>query len=363
MESGDGFRGFDPIEPHQLAVTPTGGGEPDVADVEIAAAIEGKRGTYRIAWRAMEIPGFEPVVMDDLRLVQLEGPLLTQRTHIRQMPGASPVFYKRMEHVAIGVGFILTVCTIDVTVPIDVMRALDQWRDRAVAAVGAAAAILDERLAQEQVAEDLLVFDEDSAEPIAVVDYVLRERRFPPTTGYLQQHSEELARLAHHDFAADDPVNAATRWYLRGAQLGPVADAVVYLWIALEALARPAFGTRLHGAERTRPDSKWVELAVEEAGLDPGDVEPSIGRLAGLRAEIVHGGVEQPALLREGYYALEQLVRLLLRTKLGVTYAWPINPGVTNLIEPFKAEADEAMAHPETVWWEIDGAEVEPPAA
>jgi hypothetical protein len=148
---------------------------------------------------------------------------------------------------------------------------------------------------------------------------------------------------------ARSPLRA--RWYLRAAQLGPIADAVVFFWIALEALAKPPYGTKLSGKEKKRSDVAWVEKAVSEAGLDPAQVSPTIGRLAGLRAEVVHGGVEQPELLHEGYYALEQLVRLLIRQRLGVApLGWPISPDRSNLRPPLRQLAERLHQASETRW-------------
>jgi hypothetical protein len=145
---------------------------------------------------------------------------------------------------------------------------------------------------------------------------------------------EDFARL---DTQTEGPLLAAGRWYLRAAQLGPTADAIVFLWIALEALSKPAWGTKLSKPDKRRTDVEWVEEAVRATGVDTSALEPDIGRLAGLRAEIVHGGVEAPALLRPGYYTLEAIVRLLLRARLGTGPAgWALQPGIPNLRSPLR---------------------------
>jgi len=132
---------------------------------------------------------------------------------------------------------------------------------------------------------------------------------------------------------------------------GPVADAVVFLWIALEALAKPPYGTKLNKKEKKRTDVGWVEMAVSGAGLNPDRVSPTIGRLAGLRAEVVHGGVEHPELLHEGYYALEQLVRLLIRHRLGISpLGWPLSPDHSNLRPPLRKIAELLHQRAETKW-------------
>jgi hypothetical protein len=109
-------------------------------------------------------------------------------------------------------------------------------------------------------------------------------------------------------------------------QSGPTPDAVVFLWIAMKALAPPT------GKGDTRTDVRRVEDALTEAGLALDQLQLSIGRLAGLRAEVVHKGIEQPELLYTVFYELEALARLLLRHRLGVAQgAWPLEPSESML--------------------------------
>jgi hypothetical protein len=91
----------------------------------------------------------------------------------------------------------------------------------------------------------------------------------------------------------------------------------------MEALAPPT------GKADTRPEVRRVEEALTEAGLalDQLELPVSIGRLAGLRADVVHKGMEQPELLHAGFYELEALTRLLLRHRLGIVQgACPLTP-------------------------------------
>jgi hypothetical protein len=100
----------------------------------------------------------------------------------------------------------------------------------------------------------------------------------------------------------------------------------VFLWIAMEALAPPT------GKGDNRPHVRRVEDALAEAGLALDQLQLSIGRLAGLRAEVVHKGIEQPELLYTGFYELEALARLLLRHRLGIAEgAWPLMPSESML--------------------------------
>ena len=84
---------------------------------------------------------------------------------------------------------------------------------------------------------------------------------------------------------------------------------------------------RRRGKGDNRPHVRRVEDALAEAGLALNQLPLSIGRLAGLRAEVVHKGIEQPELLYAGFYELEALARLLLRHRLDIAEgAWPLEP-------------------------------------
>jgi hypothetical protein len=301
----------------------------------------------------MAVPGL-PDELEVGRVVihQADGPLWTQRTHVVQKPGWRPTFVKHMDQnvLELAAGYRLTICTIEVTVPDDLVVAMREWRDEALAAVSFVVALLDERIAQELLAEDVLLFD-DAGEPKGVADQVVQVRRFVPSQRVVEEHRQVLDDLRLQAPAANSPMVAAGRWYLRAAQSGVTPDAVVFLWIALEALTKPTYGTKLTSADRKLSDVDWVERGLRQAGLDPAQVEPSVGRLAGLRAEIVHGGVESPALLRDGYYALEVLVRLLLRHQLGTgRFGWPVVPGTSNLKRPLAQAAKALQRFPKTRW-------------
>jgi hypothetical protein len=310
----------------------------------------GRRAQYRMAFKSMPVPGLpDELQVGRVVMEQASGPVWTQRTHVLQKPGWRPTYLKHMDQdvLAVAAGYRLTVCTLDVTVPDDLATAMREWRDEVLAAVGFVVAVLDERIAQEELAEDLLLFDE-RGEPVGAADHVQHVRAFPPTQRVLEEHRQVLAGLASADPRADDPVVAAARWYLRAAQGGVTPDGVAFLWIALEALSKPPYGTK---SKKKMTDVRWIEQAVSEAGLDPQDVQPSIGRLHGLRSEVVHGGVESPALLREGYHVLEALTRLVLRHRLGTgPMAWPAFPDQPNLIGPLRNVSMLFRRFPRTKW-------------
>lgn len=235
------FKSQAPDETGELEIAPTAVVarraplRPDAAGQEF----EGRRAFFRLAFKAMPVPGFpEEVAIGTATVSQTEGPLWTQRTHVLQRPGWRPVFLKQMEQgvLEVGEGYTLTVCQLEVTVPYDLARALNVWRDEALGAVSVLVALLDERVAQELLVEDLILYDQAGVEAVAVVDQVTRVRKFPATTTIVQEHEEAIATLADLNLGADDPRLAAGRWYLRAAQGGPTPDAVAFLWITRGAL-------------------------------------------------------------------------------------------------------------------------------
>jgi hypothetical protein len=150
------------------------------------------------------------------------------------------------------------------------------------------AALLDERVAQRELLEDLIVYDSTGSRPWASVDTGVRVRDFLPRNRVLTKQRQLLEQLASFDMSQERAELGAGRWYLRAVQSGPTPDAVVFLWIAMEALAPPT------GKGDNRPHVRRVEDALAEAGLALDQLQLSIGRLAGLRAEVVHKGIEQP---------------------------------------------------------------------
>jgi hypothetical protein len=313
----------------------------------------GRRGQYRLALTSMRVPGLpDAIQVGRVVIEQAEGPVWTQRTHVLQKPGWRPTYVKHMDQdvIAVAAGYRITVCTIDVTLPEDLITGMREWRDEVLAAVGFVVAVLDERIAQEVLAEDLLLFDK-AGKPVGAADHVQQVRAFAPRQRVLEEHRDILAQLAATDPGAADPVVAAARWYLRAAQGGRAPDSIVFLWIALEALSKPRFGTKLSKPEKKLSDVEWVEQALTEIGIDPAAINPTVGRLSGLRAEVVHGGVENPALLGEGYGVLEALTRALLRHRLGTgPMGWPAFPGQPNLVSPLRELSILLSRFPKTKW-------------
>jgi hypothetical protein len=161
-----------------------------------------------------------------------------------------------MDRIEVGGRDWLTVCQLDVVIPADVPRAMPRWRTQAIAAIAIVATLLDERIAQAELLEDLLILDQAGDEVIGVVDHVTRLRTFQSANRMLAAHQDALGALSTLDLGEERTPISASRWYLRGGQLGPTADAVVFFWIALEALSKPSFGAKLTKAEKVRTDAR-----------------------------------------------------------------------------------------------------------
>lgn len=145
-------------------------------------ALVGRPAIYRMAFAAMPVPGFPADVrVGDARILQTSGPIWTQRTYVLQRPGWRRHYDKTMHQawLEVGNGLHLTLCVLDVTVP-DSPRApaFALWRDQALAAVSLVATVLDERVAQEVLLEDLIILDPTGTQAVAAADVEPRIRDF-----------------------------------------------------------------------------------------------------------------------------------------------------------------------------------------
>jgi hypothetical protein len=293
---------------------------------------------YRLGFSSIPIAGMpDKCRVGRVEISRVIGPILTQRTYLRQRHGLPIIFDKSMQlGIEVGVNEVLTICQIRSAPPDHLGSAISNWREEARSSLGILAAALDERVAIEERFEDVITTHEGS--PIGSADSRLRLRTFLPfdVTAEERQSLAELAELRASELV---PLSEASRWYLKAAQEGPTADAIVYLWIAVEALTPH---------KKTSP--KTVEAMLVIAGFNPdwlGDV--SIGHLAGLRADIVHKGARQHPLIVDGYYRLETIVRVLIRNAAGVSSSWA--PTLTPAVFGEKAaEIHDSRAARETVW-------------
>jgi hypothetical protein len=155
------------------------------AQAERVRPLDGQQARYRLAFVAMEVPGLPPVVkIGPVEITQQAGPIWTQHTYIRQRPGWRPHYDKTMHqgYLQVGEGLQLTLAELPVVVPQSqhIQGALARWRDQVLAAVSMLAALLDERVAQRELLEDLIVYDSTGSRPWASVDTEVRVRDFLP---------------------------------------------------------------------------------------------------------------------------------------------------------------------------------------
>jgi len=284
-------------------------------DGDIARGLGGRAALYRLGYTSHAVIGQpECVRVHGVDFKFTRGPLETMRVEMQQRVPPPLVWDKCMRSgVRVGEGRYVTLCTlsteIDADVPIWVQ--FRGWREHVLSAAGLLAVTLDERFFGEEILEDFLLHSEGDT---VVGDRAAWVRDYPPRV--ISEH--ELATLDSVREPVNDPVaTAAARWYLKAAQAGPSADAIVGFWIALESLG---------GVERS--NVRRVRELMEDAGVDlTGSGFPDIGRLYGLRSAIVHDGVDADPLIDVGFTVLEVVVRAILRKRIG-TELWRFWPAL-----------------------------------
>lgn len=299
------------------------------------------RVVYRGTFRGMNLYGLpDELKIGNVRIYSTLGPILTQTTQVIQRSGFPLVFDKHMEHrTAIGAGHRLSVVQIERSpIPENLSALMVECREEGRAAIALIAALLDERIAQEQLAEDLIFLQGDEA--VAAADLRQQIRSFLP---YEVRDEEQQALLSLAEANVPRHVQTAARWYLRGAQTGPQEDGVIFLWFAVEALV----GSSKKGS---------IERALRDAGKDPADQEIGVGQLHGLRSQIVHDKPDKeppdPQLVRVGYYDLEGMVRALLRQAIGAHSSWPMHFGARVFEPPWDSRIHKAWSDPQVEFHE-----------
>jgi hypothetical protein len=218
------------------------------------------------------------------------------------------------------------------------------WRNQARAAIGIVATLLDERVAQEELLEDLIVMCADGLQPEILLDRKRNVRDFPPMKAVVEEHRQTLTNFVSVDLQAEDPRLTACRYYLQGARAGPSVDGVISFVGAIEALVPGNFAPGR------------IAEAIRDAGQDPDALDPNLRKLNRLRTDILHHGHEEPKLLFPGYYMLEQIVRLLLRHRLNMgPNVWPLSPDDDNLVGPLQGIANWFRQRPKTTMRHLDG--------
>lgn len=312
---------------------------------------QGDRALYRAVFRGMQVHGLpEELTVVGATLRFRQGAALVQRTDLSQRAGYPLVFDKSMSQgVPVGEGQWLTLVEVETDNYAGAFKeAISEARQRAESAAAFVAAILDERVGQEMLAENLLIFDGE--EPIAIVDLRELVRNYLP---FEARETERDALTALGDLELPRHAETAARWYLRGAQAGPSVDGVIFLWFAVEALT---------GTSKKKP----IEEALRRAGRDPADQGLTVGELHGLRSSFVHDrpNSESPPAekVKQGFYDLEAMVKTLLRHELGVHSTWPAHSASRVFHPPWQELVEEAWSSPQVGFHEgLPDSNTEPP--
>lgn len=297
--------------------------------------LPGDRAIYRAIYRSMEVHGLPPALeINGTSIYQACGPVLTQQTDVAQRGGFPLVFDKSMKlGVEVGAGYWLTVAQVEhAPLPDDLGTAMLASRTQAQETVAFLAAVLDERIAQDLLGEDILVLK--GSDPVAAADLRELVRHFLP----FEVTATEAGSLNSLD-GSEQPrhVKTAARWYLRGVQAGPGTDGVMFLWFAVEALV---------GTAKKTP----IEKALREAGRDPADQAIGVPKLHGIRSKFVHDKPDnQPPPMdevRQAFYDLEAMAKTLLRHALAAESTWPAHSASQVFNPPWADQIEAAWREP-----------------
>lgn len=304
-----------------------------------AASAKADAIVYRLGLSCSPVPGFtEPFAVAGVEAEITSGPVLTQRTDVRQRHGLPLVFDKCMTQELVGEGEIILLLHIRPEgVPDDLESAFVSWRARAEAAAGLLAAVLDERVAGRQLLEDAVLLRNGSA--VGGVDLRRRLRHFLP---FDVTRSDRLALRALETVGTIEnaPLGRAARLYRRAVAEGPTADAYLNLWVAVETLT-----------ETRQPRRADLEKVLADGGINPEGLPLHVGLLIDLRGKIVHEGVEDHERLSMAYYEMEALTRLLLRQQAGIHAGgwWPAHQP-SAYASPWDDRAAAAQQRRRTEW-------------
>lgn len=270
---------------------------------------------YRQVHRRLVIPALPGELrIGDVAAYFVQGPIYSQVTALRQQAGWPPVFDKHMQRaLAVGAGEPLTVLQIAAAVPQDLNDAIPIWRRRAERALGLLVATLDERLALEELGEDVVLLQ--AGRPIAAADLRHRVRTFMPFDVTAEDQAT-LASLA--EISLEEGFAHAASLLLDGLREGPTERGFLTLWLAIDAVV----GTR-------KTQVAAVNEGLANAGFDPTWMTMPTGRLAGIRGDLAHGRTVDATLVADGYADSEAIARALVRHSASIEGGWPVSPTPT----------------------------------
>lgn len=297
---------------------------------------------YRLGFKAAAVSGLPPeTTIDDVRVEFVDGPVRAQQTEVRQRHGLPVVFDKVMRRLDVGHAHVVAIFSLRHSpVPANLEQAFGMWRQRALAAAGMLASVLDERVVQEELFEDAVLLRDGTF--VGAADMRGRVRTFLPFDVTAADRSA-IEQLKGVSLSESSDVARAARLYRRAALEGPTADAYAMLWVAAECFS-----------ERRSPSRKEIETALDESGLDPRGLPISVGRLIDLRGKIQHHGVEEDDRLRMAFYEMEAIVRALIRRDMQLRGGWwPASDNPAAFADPFD-HAVAALVGPGTTEWHRD---------
>lgn len=267
--------------------------------------------TYRLGLRVLvPVPGL-PTDLDiaGVRASVVRGPVRAQHTDLRQRYGLPIVFDKHMTRRRFGDReFILLLSLQSAVSDIAVVdQSILAWRAAAEGAAGALAALLDERLAGEQLLEDVVLLRNGKA--VGAADVRERVRAFLPLD-VTTQDRRGLQQLADLHLEGSG-VGRAARLLRRASIEGPTADAYVMLFVAAESVL-----------ESRQPSKREFDEVLRDAGLNPDGLPLHTGLLIALRGQIVHEGLEGHERLTTAFYEMEAIVRILIRRAADFQGGW-----------------------------------------
>jgi hypothetical protein len=289
-------------------------------------ATEADEVVYRLGLSCAPVPGLpDELSVGDVRVEFIRGPVRAQVTEIRQRFGLPVVFDKSMRRVEVGDGEAITLLSLSTSsVPMDLEAGFAIWRDRALAAAGMLASVLDERVAGPEMFEDALFLRRGTF--VGAADVREKVRTYLPfeVNAADRRALDALSELSASESSA---VARAARLYRRAALEGPTADAYAMLWVAAECFS-----------EHRSPSRKDIEAALTAAGLHPEGLPISVGRLIELRGKIQHHGVESDDRLTTAFYEMEAVVRTLIRQEAELDGGWwPASDNPAGFAAPFDA--------------------------
>lgn len=306
---------------------------------------------YRLGLRSMPVQNLPACFkVGGVRVDVVDGPVLAQRTAMRQRPGVlPPTFDKHMSREPVGAGERIIIFSIhESDVPADVEAALLLWRQHAEAAAGALAAVLDERTVGMRLFEDAVLLS--GGTPIGAIDVQERVRSFLPleVTALDRPALEALATIELSDGSS---VARAARLYRRAALEGPTADAYVMLFVAAE--------TMLETRQLRKVD---FDALLVDAGIDPEGLPMHTGLLIDLRGKIVHEGPEDHERLRVAFYEMEAVLRLLIRRAAHLRGGWWPTHDIAAYADPWPNRIDALDRTPRSEWHDDGLPRTAPPA-